>query len=60
MWLENLPEAYISHTKYYPDIDRQKLVIETQTVGGEGLTLAASASYAGKPMGHGEVTVHGG
>ena len=60
VWLENLPEAYISHTKYYPDIDRQKLVIEAQTVGGEGLTLAASASYAGKPMGHGEVTVHGG
>ncbi len=59
VWLENLPAAYIAHTKYYPDIDRRKLVIEAKTVGGEGLTLAAAASFGGKPMGQAEVTVHG-
>lgn len=60
VWLENLPAMYISRTKYYPDIDRRKLVIEAWTVGGEGLSLTADAAFAGSPMGHGETVVHGG
>lgn len=59
VWLENLPENYIAHTKYYPDVDRQKLVIEVKTVGGDGLTLAAAATFEGKPMGQAETTVQG-
>ncbi len=60
VWLECVPNAYVAHTKYYPDIDRQKLVIEATLVGGDGLDLSASASYEGRPMGEASVTVHGG
>ncbi len=60
VWLESVPEAYIAHTKYYPDIDRQKLVIEATLIGGEGETLTAAAFYEGKAMGAGSVVVHGG
>ena len=60
VWLENLPGAYIAHTKYYPDLDRSKLVIEADLHGGEGLTLCADASYNGVAQGHGETVVHGG
>ncbi len=60
VWLECVPTAYIAGTKYYPDIDRQKLVIEATLVGGEGLVLSALAAYEGKAMGEGSVTVHGG
>ena len=59
-WLECVPMDYVASTKYYPDIDRQKLVIEALTVGGEGLTLTAKASYEGKAQGVGETIVHGG
>lgn len=60
VWLECVPENYIVSTKYYPDIDRRKLVIEARTVGGEGMTLTAQASYEGRAQGVGEVVVHGG
>lgn len=60
VWMENLPEAYIAHTKYYPDIDRQKLVIQATLHGGEGMLLSAVASYEGKNVGQGEAVVHGG
>ncbi len=60
VWLECVPMTYIAHTKYYPDIDRQKLVIEATLVGGEGMTLSAMASYEGKPMGEAAVVVRGG
>ncbi len=60
VWLECVPTAYIAHTKYYPDIDRQKLVIEATLIGGEGETLSATASYEGKAMGEALVVVHGG
>ncbi|MBR6782434.1 MAG: beta galactosidase jelly roll domain-containing protein [Clostridia bacterium] len=59
-WLECVPTDYIASTKYYPDIERQKLVIEALTVGGEGMTLTAKASYNGKAMGEGTTVVHGG
>ena len=60
VWLEWVPVAYIAHTKYYPDIDRQKLIVEATLIGGEGQTLRAAASYNGEPMGEDSVTVHGG
>ncbi len=60
VWLECVPQAYIAGTKYYPDIDRRKLVIEATVIGGEGMTLVADAAYEGKAMGHGETVVHGG
>ena len=59
-WLECVPTDYIASTKYYPNIELNKLVIEALTVGGEGMTLTARASYNGKPMGIGKTTVHGG
>ena len=59
-WLECVPTDYISSAKYYPNIELHKLVIEALTVGGEGMTLTAQASYNGKPMGIGKTTVHGG
>ncbi len=59
VWLESVPQAYIAHTKYTPDIDRKKLVIEATLVGGEGETLTAAASYDGKAMGETSVVVHG-
>ncbi len=60
VWLERVPRDYIAHTKYYPDIERKKLVIEATVIGGEGMTLAACAAYEGKEQGHGEAIVHGG
>lgn len=60
VWLESVPSDYIVHTKYYPDIERQKLVIEAILVGGEGMTLSAKASYEGKAQGEGNTVVHGG
>ena len=60
VWLESVPTSYITHTKYYPDIDRKKLVIEATVVGGEGETLTAKASYEGKAQGEASVVVHGG
>ena len=60
VWLENVPAAYIAHTKYYPDLDGQKLIIEAEVKGGQGMTLTASASYEGKPMGTGSAVVYGG
>ena len=59
-WLECVPMDYVASTKYYPDIERSKLVIEALTVGGEGMTLTAKASYEGKAMGIGTTVVHGG
>ena len=59
-WLECVPTDYVASTKYYPDIERGKLVIEALTVGGEGMTLTAKASYEGKAMGIGTTVVHGG
>jgi len=60
VWLENVANDYIASTKYYPDIDNKKLVIEAHVVGGEGMTLSADASFAGTPQGHANVVVHGG
>ena len=60
VWLENVANDYIASTKYYPDIDNKKLVIEAHVVGGEGMTLSAEASFAGAPQGHAAVVVHGG
>ena len=60
VWLESVPTSYVAHTKYYPDIDRKKLVIEATVVGGEGMTLTAKASYEGKAQGEASVEVHGG
>ena len=60
VWLECVPTDYVSGTKYYPDIERQKLVIEASVVGGEGMTLTAKASYEGKAVGLGTTVVHGG
>ena len=59
-WLECVPMDYIASTKYYPDIERGKLVIEALTIGGEGMTLTAKATYEGKDMGVGTTVVHGG
>ena len=59
-WLECVPTDYIASTKYYPDIERKKLVIEALTVGGEGMTLTAKASYEGTEQGVGTTVVHGG
>ena len=59
VWLECVPTDYIASTKYYPDIDRKKLVIEANLVGGEGKTLTAKASYEGKAQGETSVVVHG-
>ena len=60
VWLECVPTDYILSTKYYPDIDRKKLVIEAFVSGGEGKTLTAKASYQGKTQGEASVVVHGG
>ena len=60
VWLENVANDYIASTKYYPDIDNKKLVIEAHVIGGEGMTLSADASFAGVPQGHADVVVHGG
>ncbi len=60
VWLENVANDYIASTKYYPDIDNKKLVIEAHVVGGEGMTLSADASFVGVAQGHGEAVVHGG
>lgn len=60
VWLESVPTDYIAHTKYYPDIERQKLVMEATVIGGEGMTLLAKASYEGKAQGEGQTVVHGG
>ena len=59
-WLECVPMDYVASTKYYPDIERKKLVIEALTVGGEGMTLTAKASFDGKEQGIGTTVVHGG
>ena len=59
-WLECVPTDYVASTKYYPDIERKKLVIEANTVGGEGMTLTAKASFDGKEQGVGTTIVHGG
>ena len=59
-WLECVPNDYVTSTKYYPDIERKKLVIEALTVGGEGMTLTAKASFDGKEQGVGTTVVHGG
>ena len=60
VWLECVPVDYIASTKYYPDIDRKKLVIEALVCGGEGMTLTAKASYEGKAQGEASVVVRGG
>ena len=60
VWLECVPTDYILSTKYYPDIDRKKLVIEAFVSGGEGKTLTAKASYQGTAQGEASVVVHGG
>ena len=59
-WLECVPNDYVASTKYYPDIERKKLVIEATVMGGEGMTLTAKASFEGKDMGIGTAVVHGG
>ena len=59
-WLECVPTDYIASTKYYPDIERKKLVIEALVTGGEGMTLTAKASFDGKEQGVGTTIVHGG
>ena len=60
VWLERVPADSIASTKYYPDIDRKKLIIEANLVGGEGKTLTARAFYEGKAQGEASVVVRGG
>lgn len=60
VWLERVPFDYVAHTKYYPDIEQKKLVIEATVVGGEGMTLCADAAYEGLAQGTGTAVVHGG
>ena len=60
VWLENVADAYIVSTKYYPDIHNQKITVEAQVLGGEGMTLSAKASYQGKAQGQAEAVVRGG
>ena len=59
VWLECVEKYYITNTKYYPDIQRQKLVIEAYVSGGDGLCLGAVATFEGREVGRAAVTVHG-
>ncbi|NLG26292.1 MAG: beta-galactosidase [Chloroflexi bacterium] len=52
VWLEHVPETYISSLRLTPDLPGGQVTIEAVVAGGCSRgTLAASASLAGKPMG---------
>nr|WP_249315597.1 sugar-binding domain-containing protein [Bacillus sp. FJAT-49711] len=61
VWLECVPETYISNVKYYPDPDNQSIHIEAELKGDyeDQLILAASASFEGKAVGQNQVKVSG-
>ena len=59
VWMEAVEQAYIKNVKYYPDIDAKTLTVHATVVDGDGLTLSATASYEGRPMGSAAAKVQG-
>lgn len=60
VWLEKVPEAYLSNMKLVADPDNACVHMELQ-IGGDAAeaTLSATASYEGKPVGEVSVVVSG-
>lgn len=59
VWLECVPQAYISELKYTPDIHNKLLMIEAVCENADGRTLTASAAFQGRPAAYGKSTVSG-
>ncbi|MBE5767702.1 MAG: beta-galactosidase [Clostridiales bacterium] len=59
VWLENVPSAYISHTKYTTDIEKGTLTIEATCENAHGMTLSAEALWEGTSVGSASATVSG-
>lgn len=59
VWLEYVPEKYITNTRYFTDIERKTLTAEVHTVG-EDEKVYAKAYYDGKCVGSAEAPCWGG
>ena len=59
VWLEAVAPSYITGTKFYPDIDAGTLTVVATAENADGRTLAAEASYEGRPMGSASAVVQG-
>lgn len=59
VWLETVPENYISYAKYTTDIDKGVLYIEAECVNAHGKTMKAKAYFNDECVGADKVTVKG-
>ncbi len=58
VWLEFVPESYISHAKITPFVDEKRAVIEVETVGGA--SVSAEAYFDGVKVGADSASVTAG
>ena len=59
VWLENVPDHYIKHTKYRPSLENQSVFIEVVCEHADGKTLRAEAFFGGKRVGEAQTVVTG-
>ena len=59
VWLENVPDHYIKHTKYRPSLENQSVFIEVVCQHADGKTLRAEAFFGGKRVGEAQTVVTG-
>ena len=59
VWLEFVPDAYIKSVKMTSDCEHSSLYIDAYCLNADKMTLAAEASFKGKPVGRGSATVVG-
>lgn len=60
VWLEAVPVCHIDHFRLTPVVEEQALNIELNTATADAVTLVASASFNGKPMGEKTVEMKNG
>ncbi|MCQ2435663.1 MAG: beta-galactosidase [Clostridia bacterium] len=59
VWMEYVPHAYVTHLKMTPVIADSSLIVEVETVCGDGNVLTLTASKDGKPCGEKSITITG-
>ena len=59
VWMECVPAAYLRRMRLYPNVTDQKLTLQFDAVGANGLVIRAQAYYEGRAVGAAAAIVEG-
>ncbi|MGM9626196.1 MAG: glycoside hydrolase family 2 protein [Eubacteriales bacterium] len=59
VWMEEVPEAYITNVKFTPNAEAGEVLCEVFCDGANGKTVSCSVSFDGAPMGCAEAVIVG-